>query len=86
MTFDFKTSPAFETEAAAAAARAAERVSLVWVPDPVTLELYGEVVGVLDEAATLRRVAVFYRGTSAYKWTPAEKDAALRVIRARADR
>lgn len=64
--------------------RAADRVTLVIVADPVTRELYGVADPRLDETATLRRVALFYRGTGRYVLTSDEQDAALAVIRARA--
>lgn len=67
-----------------AVARAAERVTLVVVVDPVARELYGVADPVLNEEATLRRVALFYRGIGKYLSTSEEKDAALAVIRARA--
>lgn len=66
-------------------AAAASRVRLAMVVDPVARELYGAATPALDEVATLRRVALFYRGTGAYVFTPDEKDVALRVIRGRAE-
>ena len=66
-----------------AVSRAAERVTLAVVVDPVARELYGVTERALDEKATLRRVALFYRGTGAYRLTPEESDAALAVLRAR---
>jgi hypothetical protein len=63
--------------------RAAERASLVVVVDPVARELYGVADPVLDEKATLRRVALFFRGTGRYALTQDEQDAALDVIRGR---
>jgi hypothetical protein len=66
-----------------AVARAAERVSLVVVVDPVARELYGVADSALDEEATLRRVALFFRGTGRYALTQDEKDMALDVIRGR---
>lgn len=63
---------------------AAERVSLAIMVDPVARELYGVADPVLDEFVTLRRVALFYRGTGRYVMTQEESSAALEVIRARA--
>lgn len=62
---------------------AAKRVTLVVAVDPVTRELYGTSVPVLNETATLRRVALFFRGTGSYNLSPDEKDAALLVLRGR---
>jgi len=64
---------------------AAARVRLVIVVDPVARELYGVAVPVIDEAATLRRVACLYRGTGSYGFTPEEKEVAVRAVRGRAD-
>jgi hypothetical protein len=66
-----------------AVVRAAERVSLAVVVDPVARELYGVADPALDEHATLRRVALFFRGTGRYALTQDEQDAALGVIRGR---
>ena len=66
-----------------AVASAAKRVSLAVVVDPVARELYGVSDPVLDEVATLRRVALFFRGTGRYVLTQDEKDVALAVIRGR---
>lgn len=64
---------------------AAERVSLVISACPVARELYGVADPVLDEIATLRRVALFFRGTGRYVFSSEERDVALAVIRGRAE-
>jgi len=64
---------------------AAERVTLVFVVNPVVRELYGVAERALDEVSTLRRVSLFLRGTGAYVLTQDEKDVALAVVRSRAD-
>lgn len=69
----------------AVVARSAVRVNLAFTIDEVARELYDVAEPVLDEAATLRRVALFYRGTGRYLLTPEERDVALGVIRARAE-
>lgn len=66
-----------------AVASAAERVTLVIGTCAASRELYGTVEPVLEETPTLRRVALFYRGTGAYRLTAEERDAALLVIRGR---
>lgn len=65
------------------AAVAAERVSLAIAIEPVALDLYGVRDIVLDEKATLRRVALFFRGTGRYTLSADERTAAIEVIRGR---
>jgi hypothetical protein len=76
---EFETSPAAKT-----LVRAASKVTLVRAACPFAREL-GYSKAVLDEVATLRRVALFYRGTGSYRFTPEEKFLALDVIRGRWD-
>lgn len=64
---------------------AASRVSLKIVVEPVAKKLHGVTNFALDEKATLRRVALFYRGTGRYTLSQPERDAALEVIRDRFD-
>ena len=65
--------------------KAASRVRLAVVVCQATKELYGRAVPALDEKATLRRVALFHRGSGRAHLTQTEKDAALAVIRERFD-
>jgi hypothetical protein len=63
--------------------RAARRCRLAVSVDPVSRELYGTTVPVLDEKATLRRVALLFRGTGRYKLSQPERAAALEIVRGR---
>lgn len=65
--------------------RAAENVTLVLAVNKGVREIYGVTEFVLDESATLRRVALFYRGSGRYELTAQERDVALAVLRERAD-
>lgn len=73
------------TPAARTAARHAENVTLAIKVCPVTKELYGYAEPALDEVATLRRVALFARGSGALALSQDERAAALSVIRRRFD-
>lgn len=64
---------------------AASRVKLAMVVNETVRELYGTTELVLDEQATLRRVALFYRGSGRSILTPEERRSALNVLRERAD-
>ncbi len=79
--------PANKSEVSAsnlrAVAAAAERVTLAVAVNAAAAELYGVAEPVLDEKATMRRVALFYRGAGDAYLEPAERDAALGVIRGR---
>ena len=67
----------------AAVVKAAEAVTLVKVIDSVTKELYDYTCWVLDEKATLRRVALFLNGTARRHLTSDEQFLALDVLRNR---
>jgi hypothetical protein len=68
---------------ASAVIRAAERVTLCKAKDQVTQELYGYSNFVLDEKATMRRVALFLNGTARTSMTPDEQYLALSILRSR---
>jgi len=63
----------------------AERTPLTWGVCPVVKELYGYAKPVLDEAATLQTFCETYSKKTGYYPHPSEQDAALAVIRGRAD-
>ena len=73
------------TNAAKIAARHAQNVTLAIVPCRVARELYDVYEPALDEEATLRRVALFARGSGRASLTQDERCAALTVIRERFD-
>lgn len=77
--------PEPQTPLARGAQAAARRVTLSLRTCPVTRELYGYGRLVLDETATLRRVALFHRGSGRARLSPDEKDAALEILRQRFD-
>ena len=63
--------------------RAANRCHLAISVDSGTKELYGYAVPVLDEVATLRRVALLRYGCGRHNIPQDERDAALATIRGR---
>jgi len=64
---------------------AASRVRLALGVCQVTKELYGYAVPVLDEQATLRRVALFVHGSGKVALKTPEMDLVLPIIRGRFD-
>ena len=63
--------------------RSAERCHLAITTCPDTRELYGYAQPVLDERATMRRVALLHRGSGRAHLSQPEREAALEVLHER---